>query len=483
MKSGFSITELRTSLKHNAGAEMILYHKSHATAHLFLGYLLLTLLVGCKKQPPHEDKALRMQLTHELRHHSYETALPIARRLVELTPQDNSAWKRLAQAHLKLHDLDAVADTLTEWRTTVAAPAPRLTEYEGDLANETHHSARAREAWKKVVSLQPKNRRVLRKIARLEQSQQHWAEAIAAWSQLLKVQDDAVGWVNLAACQRRLHDWDHAFQDWHRAQHLAPDDPDVRRWSKVFERLSKFLDQIRELDAKVVAAPNDAGLHADRALMLLRSGDPELALDDCEMASALAPWAVRPRLFRAVALIGLDRAAECERLSIRQPFQLEMLTPEFLETMSRLDSAISVEGNNPDHFVARSWQLNEIGQPMLALQDAEKAARLDRKSANACAEISYSLTKLGRTKEAFEKIKQATELDPNLPSAWQYRGELEMAEENNLAAIESFSRALAIEKTAAGLQKREECYRRVGLSARAEEDHRALQELTAGTLK
>ena len=462
---------------------MIFYRQLQAKARLFLAAILIVAPVGCKKQPPPESKVLRMQLAHELRHHSYDKALPIARRLIELTPQDNSAWKRLAQAQFGLRDFDGASQTLIEWRRTIAAPDPRLDEYEGDLANKKHDSAHARQVWEKILAAQPKNRRVLRKIALLEENQQRWVEAIAAWSRFLKVRDDGVAWVNLAVCQRRLHDWDHAFQDWHRAQHLAPDDPEVRRWSKVFEKLSKFLDQIRELDAKVLAVSNDAGLLSDRALLLLRAGDPELALDDCEMASALAPWAVRPKLFQAIALIALNRASECERLSIRQPLRLEALTPEFLETMSRLDSAISVERSNSDHFAARSWQLNEIGQPMLALQDAEKASRLDQKSANAWAEVSYSLMKLGRAKEALERIKQATEFDPNLGSAWQYRGELEMAEGNNLAAIESFSRALAIEKTAAGLQKREECYRRVGLPARAEEDRQALQELTAGTFK
>ena len=462
---------------------MIFYRQLQAKARLFLAAILIVAPVGCKKQPPPENKVLRMRLAHELRHHSYDKALPIARRLIELTPQDNSAWKRLAQAQFGLRDFDGASQTLIEWRRTIAAPDPRLDEYEGDLANKKHDSAHARQVWEKILAAQPKNRRVLRKIALLEENQQRWVEAIAAWSRFLKVRDDGVAWVNLAVCQRRLHDWDHAFQDWHRAQHLAPDDPEVRRWSKVFEKLSKFLDQIRELDAKVLAVSNDAGLLSDRALLLLRAGDPELALDDCEMASALAPWAVRPKLFQAIALIALNRASECERLSIRQPLRLEALTPEFLETMSRLDSAISVERSNSDHFAARSWQLNEIGQPMLALQDAEKASRLDQKSANAWAEVSYSLMKLGRAKEALERIKQATEFDPNLGSAWQYRGELEMAEGNNLAAIESFSRALAIEKTAAGLQKREECYRRVGLPARAEEDRQALQELTAGTFK
>jgi tetratricopeptide (TPR) repeat protein len=460
---------------------MILSHKLQLRGQVFALCILLSILTGCKKQSSREGKTLRMQLAHELRQHSYDAALPIARRLVQLNPHDYNAWKRLAQTELRLHDLDGLSRTLEEWRKTVPTPPPRIIEFEGDLANEKHDSERARQNWERALEVEPKNKRVLKKIAVHYQSRQQWAKAVAAWSGLLKRQDDAVGWINLAVCQRRLHDWDHAFQDWHRAQHLAPDDPEVRQWSKMFEKISKFLDQIRELDAKLRAVQNDANLLADRALLLLRADDPELALDDCETAEALAPWAVRPKLFQAIALIALNRASECERLSVRQPFRLEMLTPEFLETMSRLDSAIAVERNNPDHFAARSWQLNEIGQPLLALQDAEKAVRLDQRSGSAWTEVSYSLMKLGRPKEAFEQIKRATELDPNLPSAWQYRGELEMSAGNNMAAIESFSRSLAIERTATSLQKREECYRRAGLTARADEDHRALDELTAAT--
>jgi tetratricopeptide (TPR) repeat protein len=481
--SAFDTSAGCDSVNPNAFADMTFFSRSRAKSRVFVTCFLLLILVGCKKAATSEEKTLRVQLSHELRHHSYDKAVPIARHLIELAPQDNNIWKRLVQAQLGLHDLDGVKQTLAEWRKTVRSPTPRLDEYEGDLARESGDLPRARQAWDKVLAAQPKNRRVLEKIALLEQSEQRWAEAIALWSRLLKIRDDATGWINLAVCQRRLRDWDHAFQDLHRAQQLGSDDPEVQHWSKLFEKLSKFLDQIRELDAKVAAMPDDAGLLAERALLLLRAGDPELAFDDCEMASALAPWAVRPKLFQAVALIALNRSNECERLSIRQPLRLEAMTPEFLETMSRLDSAISVERTNPEHFAGRSWQLNEIGQPMLALKDAETAARLDEKSASACAEVSYSLMKLGRTKQAFEKIKRATELDPNLGSAWQYRGELEMAAGDNLAAIESLSHALGIQQTVAGLQKREECYRRVGLRARADEDHRALQQLTAHTFK
>jgi tetratricopeptide (TPR) repeat protein len=105
------------------------------------------------------------------------------------------------------------------------------------------------------------------------------------------------------------------------------------------------------------------------------------------------------------------------------------------------------------------------------------AQRLEPKSAGAFAEAAYALAKLERTDEALEQVKQATELDANYSTAWHYRGELEMNRGDCMAAIESLTRALAISLTAAALQKREECYVKVGLLAKAEEDHRALEAL------
>ncbi len=49
-----------------------------------------------------------------------------------------------------------------------------------------------------------------------------------------------------------------------------------------------------------------------------------------------------------------------------------------------------------------------------------------------------------------------------------------------LSAIESLSHALETTQTAVALQKREECYRRLGLLVKAEQDRRALEELNKG---
>ena len=400
-----------------------------------------------------------------------------------MNPQDNGSWDRLVQAHFGLRDPAGVRQALEDWRRTVSKPSPKLEEYAGDLALEQHDPAGAVQAWTKVLAVEPKNIRVLEKVARTEKTQQHWAEEDVAWTAYLEVQDNAVARMNRALCRRRLHRWHDAFEDLKRARELAPDDPEVQRGSKLFEQLGKFLAEIRELDASLAISPNDAGLLADRALLFLRGEDYALALADSAEAAKLGPWAMRPKLFQALALIGLGRSDECEGLAVQKFIRLEALTPEFLETISRLDSEISVERSNAELYVSRAWQLNEIGQPALALQDAENATRLNPKSAGAFAECSFALKKLARADEALEQIKRATELEPNFATAWQYRGELEMERGETLSAIESLTQAIEASPTAAALQKREECYRRLGLLVKAEQDRRALEELSAQTTK
>jgi tetratricopeptide (TPR) repeat protein len=152
------------------------------------------------------------------------------------------------------------------------------------------------------------------------------------------------------------------------------------------------------------------------------------------------------------------------------------LSPEFLQTISRLDVEIAAEPKDPNLLANRAWHLNEIGQPQLALADAKSALAAEPKSADASAEAGYALAKLQRKAEAYGQIERATELDPTLATAWQYRGELEMERDDYKAAIDSLTHALSINQTAAALTKREECYRKVSLLEKAEDDHKALEQ-------
>ena len=439
----------------------------------------ILVLPGCHRAASKEERALRAELQKALNEQAYDRAAELARRHLKLKPQDNGTWDRLVRAQFGMRDFAGVKQTLEEWRRAVPKPYLTLEEYAGDLAAEQKEWPLAVEAWRKVIAAEPKDTDVLEKIARAEKLQKHWTQENDAWTAHIAVQDNAVARINRALCRRRLHRWQDAFDDLQRAQALAPDDPEVQRGAKLLEQMGRFLADIRELDSSLAVTPDDPGLLADRALVFLRSEDFELALEDAEAAGKFGPWAMRPKLFQAMALINLGRADECGPLAVHKQIRLETLTPEFLETMARLDSEISAERNNAELYVARAWQLNEISQPALALQDAETGARLDPKSAGACAEASYALTKLGRAQEALQQIKRATELDENFSTAWHYRGELEMARGETLSAIESFTRSLDANQTVASLQKREQCYRRLGLLVKAEQDRKAQEELSA----
>ncbi|HEY3662883.1 MAG TPA: tetratricopeptide repeat protein [Chthoniobacterales bacterium] len=444
---------------------------------LLLALALLLGAGGCRRTISPEEKVAREEVRAALHSRAFDRAIPLARRVLRFAPNDNGAWARLAQAQFGLGDLTGLRQTLADWRGAVKRTSAKYDEYRGDLAFAENRRAEALAAWMKAVAPKDRRLRVFLKIARLEQDDGHWQEAAAAWRRGMKGRETAEILLNRALCYRHLHSWDAARADVQRAAQLAPDDPLVRRALRLQDRLGKFLAEVRDLDRDLSLRPNDVSLLGDRALLFLHAGDAALALDDASKAAGIASDAVRPKLLRALAEQMLGRAPD--PATSPGVLQLDALFPDFLQTIRRLDAELAAEPKSADLLTNRAWQLNEIGQPKLALADATAALDADSKSAGAAAEASYALAKLKRAPEAYARIKQATELDANFSTAWQYRGELEMQQNDFLAAIESLSRALAINQTTAALGKREECYRKLGLLAKAADDRKSLEELSA----
>ena len=443
---------------------------------LFFALLVLS-LPACRRGVSSEEKAIRAELRQALRERAYERAIPLAERVVHFAPRDHGAWARLARAQIGAGHFAEARQTLVKWQATTRRPPPKFHELAGDIAMKERDPVRAVQSWLAALSPQPGHVRLLNKLARGYRAQNLPAEEERVLSALLKREENATTLIERALCRRRLHRWSEAIEDYRRAVELAPDDVDVRRGARTFERLGKFLGEIRKLDAQLAMSPNDDQTLADRALLFLRSLDAELALADSERAMSKAPWAVRPKLFRCIALVELGRGEECEAFGADSHARLSAISPELLETISRLDAEISVERENLDLYLQRAWQLNELGQPRLALADAEAALSHQPESVAALSESAYALSKLGRSTEALAQIRRATELDANSATAWQYRGELERELDDCAAAVESLSRALTISPTAALLRQREDCYRQLGMIEKADEDRHALEAL------
>ena len=71
-------------------------------------------LSACEPADVREEKVLRRQLANELHHHAYQSAVALARQLVQRQPKDNNAWKRLVQAQIGLHDYDGAKQSVAD---------------------------------------------------------------------------------------------------------------------------------------------------------------------------------------------------------------------------------------------------------------------------------------------------------------------------------------------------------------------------------
>ena len=288
---------------------VFLFAPSHFTARLTRSLPVALLVVSifcapaCRRGISPEQKALRAELKQAMRENSFEKATEIARRILKETPRDNGTWARLVEAQLVRPDLPGANQALAEWRSTVRKNSPKRSELTGDVAMQEGNTSAALEAWSKALAGNPKNLRVLNKLAQGYRAQRQWSEEDVALTAMIALEDNAATHILRARCRRQQHRWSEALADVSRAQQLAPQDAEVRQNAQLFERLEKFLAPIRELDARIALTPADDQLITDRALLFLRSEDPELALQDAEACGQSCA------LGHATKIVSSDRAA------------------------------------------------------------------------------------------------------------------------------------------------------------------------------
>ena len=145
---------------------------------------------------------------------------------------------------------------------------------------------------------------------------------------------------------------------------VAPDDPEVHRGVKLFERLGKFLAEIRELDARIALAPDDDQTIADRAM--LAGGADCTAFDSMVQAGPRSAYNLaRPtdRIVQPGDLVMTDigraiRATEPD-VRTRVLLHLAIATEEKSERRCYLTEAAGLNGNLIAGASARFLLLNE----------------------------------------------------------------------------------------------------------------------------
>jgi tetratricopeptide (TPR) repeat protein len=404
----------------------------------------------------------------------------LSRRIVDADPKDSQSWEMLATKQLDLGDLKRCAATLDAWQAHVHPRPKVIDDVRGDLALAQKNYKSAEHYWRSYIAADPEAADTLEKLAKLYESAERWQDAVDLRARALAQHKTATGLVGRANDYLELRAWDKAFADIENANAIDPSDAAVKEALPRFELLRKFLPQIKALDAQIAKSPAAPVPWLDRARLFTVSDRPNLALKDSEHAMNLAPGMMRARIQAGEALLDLSRGDEAAGLGVSYDLKRDKnnhVPAEALRALGAADSLVLQNPGQADPFVARAKVLRQINQYTLALADALVGIKLDPGSAAAQFQAAHALDSLGRLGAAITHVEKATLLNPGDPVSWYYRGLLEARRANFDAAIECQSRSLAIRESNVALLEREECERRIGRIADADNDAQRRKQL------
>ena len=436
---------------------------------------------------------LRDQLKKAQEAEDKPAIVELSQRIVAIAPNDSSTWDTLAQTQRETDELDGLERTLEAWQKASRKPPAAIEDFRAGLCFKRKDYPCAEKHWLAFIATKPPRADAATtydNLAEISAEQLRWADHAAYRTKAVAAQDSAARRVLRAVAFLRLRNWDAAYADMAKANKMDATDSQVKEWLPEFERLQKFLPQIKALDVQIAKSPNDVALLLERARVLILAGRPLLAIDDAERAFKLQPASMRARIELAEAFLDAGQAENAAKLEVDKylrrgedklttasPSEGPHVSEDALRELGRLDDRLSANPKDADALVARAKILRDLRQFTLALADANAALAINDKSAAAHFEAAQDLDGLDRQKEALLHARVATELDPHDSNMWFFRGVLERQRADFAGAVASQTRSIEISESLGALNEREQCQRRIGKTTEADADLRRIQQL------
>lgn len=460
-------------------------HHGRISTRLTILGLLVFLIAGASLQAAggHDLPQLRVQLAAAEKDDDKDAVVELSRRILEITPTDSKIWDKLAHKQFEQKDYDRCESTLARWEKAVK-PRPAVVEdLRGDIAFERDGYEKAEPHWLAFLATKPNREDTVATYAKLADAcvaKSRWTENLDYRARIVALKDTAANRVGLAIALLRLHRWDEAYTDIDKANKLDPSDSSVKEWLPQFERLTRFLPRLKELDSEISRSPNDPGPLLEQARIFTMADRPLLALEDSQKALKLQPDSMRARIQTAEAFLDTNDVDEANKLQVSN--KLVRTTDKHvsegeLRLLGETDARLLQNPKSTDAFLQRAKILYNLKQITLALAATRAALAVDDKSAAAHFEAAHDLDDLGQKKDALDEARKATELDPKDAQKWLFRGMLEKERADFSAAIESQTRSLAIEESIYALDERADCERRLGKTKEADADVARLRQL------
>ncbi len=196
--------------------------------------------------PSDQESALWLARLYRL-HNEPEKAEGVLRAMLKEDPENDSAMEQLTQLFL---DENKAAEAIQLLETTTSrTPSPTLYDLLGDAYTQTKDYAKAEQAYRQAVELDPSELSHLRGLGQTLLSEEKYPEALSVYQKLVEVMpDDSDNYLRLSQIYRELHQLDKAEESLMKAKQYAPGSLDVLyNEAIIYESQGRYEDAIRVL--------------------------------------------------------------------------------------------------------------------------------------------------------------------------------------------------------------------------------------------
>jgi len=183
----------------------------------------------------------------------------VLRGLLDREPENEAAVEQLTQLLLDQGKSSEAIGLLD--RIVRRSPTPGLLDLLGDAYTQTHDPARAEQAYRRAVEMDPTEPAHRRGLGQALLAEEKYQPALEQYEKLAELQpDDPDNYLRMAQIYRQLHQLDKAEENLLRAKQRAPGSLEVIYYeATIYEAQGRFDDAIRVLSDAVTGVKSQAG--------------------------------------------------------------------------------------------------------------------------------------------------------------------------------------------------------------------------------
>jgi tetratricopeptide (TPR) repeat protein len=305
-------------------------------------------------------------------HNDPEKAEEVLRGMIKTDPDNDAAMEQLTQLLLDENKSEEAIHLLET--TTAHSPSPVLYDLLGDAYTQTKDFAKAEEAYRKAVDLDPSELTHLRGLGQTLLSEEKYPEALSVYQKLADVMpDDADVYLRIAQIYRELHQLDKAEENLVKARQYAPGSLEVMyNEAMIYESQGRYDDAIKVLTDAVTGVKSQSAVlpNRRRSLAILYQQLGQLYRDAQNYTSAIYTY-------QELGHLG-DEEDRRSRLLLMETYRQSRELPKALQTGK---DALAKYPNDVPIRSSYALMLGENQQPDEAvklLQDNLKNNAADR---------------------------------------------------------------------------------------------------------